>query len=79
MNEPQRVIRLPELVKYLSVSRSTIYSWTSPRSPQFDQSFPKKIRLGERSVGFILGDVQGWLKNKQDNDVNKSKGASHAL
>ncbi len=79
MNEPQRVIRLPELVKYLSVSRSTIYSWTSPRSPQFDQSFPKKIRLGERSVGFILGDVQSWLKNKQDSDLNKSKGTTHAL
>ncbi|MCS3769594.1 prophage regulatory protein [Aeromonas hydrophila] len=78
MNEPQRVIRLPELVKYLSVSRSTIYSWTSPRSPQFDQSFPKKIRLGERSVGFILGDVQNWLKNKQCSNLNKSKGTTHA-
>ncbi|MFM5845766.1 helix-turn-helix transcriptional regulator [Aeromonas veronii] len=76
MNEPQRVIRLPELVKYLSVSRSTIYSWTSPRSPQFDQSFPKKISLGSRSVGWILADVHAWLKNKQNNDLNNSKGVT---
>ncbi|HDX8593507.1 TPA: AlpA family phage regulatory protein [Aeromonas dhakensis] len=73
MNEPLRVIRLPELVKYLSVSRSTIYSWTSPRSPQFDQSFPKKIRLGSRSVGWRLSDIQHWLKNKQEIDFNNAQ------
>lgn len=73
MNEPQRVIRLPELVKYLSVSRSTIYSWTSPRSPQFDQSFPKKIRLGSRSVGWRLSDIQCWLKNKQEINFNNAQ------
>lgn len=73
MNEPQRVIRLPELVKYLSVSRSTIYSWTSPRSPQFDQSFPKKIRLGSRSVGWRFSDIQCWLKNKQEIDFNNAQ------
>lgn len=76
MNEQQRVIRLPELVKFLSVSRSTIYSWTSSRSPQFDQSFPKKIRLGSRSVGWILADVHIWLKSKQNNDINNSQGVT---
>lgn len=65
MNEQQRVVRLPELTQFLSVSRSTIYSWTSPRSPQFDQTFPKKIRLGSRSVGWMLADIQSWLENKQ--------------
>ena len=65
MSEQQRVVRLPELTQILSVSRSTIYSWTSPCSPQFDQTFPKKIRLGSRSVGWMFADVQCWLKNKQ--------------
>lgn len=76
MNEPQRVVRLPELTQLLSVSKSTIYSWTSPRSPQFDQSFPKKIYLGSRSVGWILADVHIWLKSKQNNDINNSQGVT---
>lgn len=72
MNEQQRVVRLPELAQYLAVSKSTIYSWTSPRSPQFDQSFPKKIRLGSRSVGWMLADVQFWLKSKQEINLNNA-------
>ncbi|HDX8593526.1 TPA: AlpA family phage regulatory protein, partial [Aeromonas dhakensis] len=39
-------------------------------------SFPKKISLGSRSVGWIFADVHAWLKNKQSNDLNNSKGVT---
>lgn len=70
MGENQ-VLRIDQLTKLLGISKSTVYLWSCPQSPQFDPTFPKRIRLGRRSVGWMLKDVNAWLENKRNqNSVN---------
>lgn len=63
------VIRLKELTRLTGLSRSTIYDKQNPKSPRFDPSFPKKINLGARAVGWFYLDVKVWLNSMRDKSV----------
>ncbi|MEA9428377.1 AlpA family phage regulatory protein [Aeromonas caviae] len=43
------------------MARSTLYDWSDPRSPRFDETFPKPIRLGGNSVGWINEEIEDWI------------------
>lgn len=62
-NTTNQIIRLKELTEMLGLSKSTIYDKQDPKSPRFDSSFPQKVHLGARSVGYILKDIEEWLKS----------------
>ncbi|HCE2446401.1 TPA: AlpA family transcriptional regulator [Vibrio parahaemolyticus] len=51
-----KIIRLPEVVEITGLSRSTIYLRMSKGD------FPQSISLGERAVGWLESDVEGWLE-----------------
>lgn len=53
------VIRTPELLYQLGVSRSTVWRWEKSCP-----DFPKRIRLGERSVGWLRSEVNDWLASR---------------
>lgn len=57
------IIRLKELVALTGLSRSTIYDKQNPKSPRFDPSFPKKIHLGARAVGWFQEEIEVWLNS----------------
>ena len=59
-----RVIRLPETKQVSGQSRSTIYNKLNPKSPQYDPTFPKPIKLGARSIGWIEAEVQAWIESR---------------
>ena len=50
-----RILRLREVCEYTGLGRSTIYAKVSAGG------FPPPIRLGSRSVGWRLTDIDGWL------------------
>lgn len=56
-----KILRLPEVVKKIGIKRSTIYDWLNPRSPRYDETFPKQRRLGRQSVGWLESDLDDWL------------------
>jgi len=63
-NEPKAVveiIRARKLIEMLGIGRSTLYDWQNKRSPRFDPTFPKRIRLGKASVGWLLEEVIAWI------------------
>jgi prophage regulatory protein len=60
-----KIIRLDELISMTGLARSTLYDIQNPKSPRFDPSFPKKIKLSLRAVGFFLEDVIAWLNNRK--------------
>lgn len=62
---PQKVVRQPELVHLTGLSRSTLADLQNPRSPRFDATFPAKIRLSARSVGYFLCEVLEWLEGRK--------------
>ena len=53
-----RILRLPDVLERIGVSRSTLYLWVSKGR------FPAPIQLGERSIGWIESDVTAWIERK---------------
>lgn len=59
------VLRMKQMTQKLSISRSSIYEKMNPKSPRFDATFPKPIRLGAASVGWLENQVDEWLVSRQ--------------
>jgi len=67
------VIRTPELLYQLGVSRSTVWRWEKSCP-----DFPKRIRLGERSVGWLRSEVNAWLASRDRvDDSHETNGGCH--
>ena len=54
--EERRIVRRDEVTRLTGLARATIYKQIK------DGLFPKPIRLGVRSVGWRLTDVDTWLQ-----------------
>ena len=53
-----RVLRLPELINTVGMSRSTIYALMGAGG------FPQRVRLSERTVGWLECDVLDWIDQR---------------
>lgn len=58
-NRP-RIIRKPELLNMVGASGPTIWRWEKAGT------FPKRIRLGGNSVGYLESEVLQWLQERID-------------
>lgn len=56
----QKVIRLEEVIKMTSLSRSTIYTLIQ------QGAFPKPIKIGKRAIGFIIDEIEKWLQSRMN-------------
>ena len=54
----QHILRLPTVKTVTGLSRSTIYLRMS------EGSFPEKISLGSRAVGWLETEIQDWLDER---------------
>jgi len=54
------ILKLPEVQKMCGISRSLIYSKLSDPA----ENFPRPIKLGARSIGFVESEIQTWLSKK---------------
>ncbi len=54
--EERRIIRRDEVSQLTGLARATIYKKVKERS------FPPPVRLGTRSVGWRLTDIDVWLQ-----------------
>lgn len=65
-NEPMLVIlRVPEVCARTGLSRSTVYDKQNPKSERYDSTFPKKIRLSQKTVGWSEHEIGLWLTSRQ--------------
>ena len=51
-----KILRRPEVQRRVGMGRSTLYGAIA------EGRFPKPIKIGERSVGWLECEVQGWLE-----------------
>lgn len=52
----QQVLRVPEVLAQIGLSRSTLYQRLA------EGSFPRPVRLGgRRAIGFLQADVDAWI------------------
>jgi prophage regulatory protein len=59
-----RILRRPELLSIIGVSRSTLYSWIS------NGLFPRPVRIGPNAVGWTTDDVSAWLRERRVSECN---------
>ena len=61
----QMILRLPKVKAITGLSRSTIYLRMS------EGTFPQKISLGSRAVGWLRSEVADWM----DQRILESRGS----
>lgn len=59
-----RVLRIQQVAEKLSIGKSTIYDWLNPKSPRYDETFPKPFKLGGKAIGWLSSEVDAWLLNR---------------
>ena len=59
-NKNLRILRRKEVEEKTGLARSTIYSWMKRE----EGAFPKPIRLGARSVGWLEEEIDAWLDER---------------
>lgn len=58
------ILRAKQFRELTGIPDSTRADWENPESPRFDPKFPKKIKLGKRSVGYFYHEVMEWLAKR---------------
>ena len=57
------ILRTTKLQIYVGLSRTTI--WRLEKSGQF----PKRVKLGQNSVGWLKGDIDTWLASRKGGEL----------
>jgi prophage regulatory protein len=53
-----QVLRLPHVRRITGLCRSSIYQMEA------EGRFPRRVKIGARSVGWIESEVQNWLRQR---------------
>jgi predicted DNA-binding transcriptional regulator AlpA len=61
-SKPTDLLRIKEVIKMTSLSRSSIYSL------QNKNKFPQPIQLGIRAVAWVRADILNWIKEKSNSN-----------
>jgi prophage regulatory protein len=57
-----QILRLPQVCKMTGLCRSSVYQMEA------EGQFPRRIKIGARSVGWIESEVQNWLRQRIESD-----------
>lgn len=55
-----RILRRPEVLEMVGASAPTIWRWEKAGT------FPRRIRLGGNSVGYLESEILQWLQERID-------------
>jgi len=58
IESPQRLLRLPEVIRQTGLARSTIYDAIRA------QNFPASVPLGGRNVAWVSTEVSQWVADR---------------
>jgi prophage regulatory protein len=58
---PPTILRRKQVEARTGLSRSTIYEKINRRSPRYDHTFPRPVRLGADAVGWIESEINAWI------------------
>lgn len=63
ISKPKKLLNLKSVCLKIDKSRASIYNWMNPKSPQFLPNFPRPIRIGKRSIGWLEDEIDNYLTN----------------
>lgn len=56
-----RIVRMKQLIERTQLSRATLYVLMAS-----DPTFPRKIKLTTRTVGWLDSEINGWIASRAD-------------
>lgn len=62
--KPLVLLKLKHVVLRTGLSRSSIYNKLDAKSPHYDPTFPRQIRLGAASVAWVESEVEEWVNSR---------------
>jgi len=65
-----KIVRLKQAISHTGLSRSSIYLYIKAGT------FPKPIKLGERSIGFIESELNEWIESRISDSRNETEVAA---
>jgi prophage regulatory protein len=69
-NDNERALRLRQVSQLTGLGRSMIYQM------QAEGRFPQRIKLGDRSVGWLESEVRAWLATRVETSRGNQRGAN---
>lgn len=64
LNDSLKVLKMKDLCEKIKSCRSAAYRRLDKNDSMYDATFPKPIKLGSRSIGFIESEVDVWLLSR---------------
>ncbi|ERS11510.1 hypothetical protein Q673_11110 [Marinobacter sp. EN3] len=61
-----RILKIHEVLEMTSLSRATHFAKLNVNSSSYDPDYPKPIKLGARSVGYVEQEVIDWLQARME-------------
>ena len=59
-----QLINIKQVVVFTGVSRSTIYEMMDEFSPYYDPTFPKKVTITTKRIGWSAWEINQWIEDK---------------
>lgn len=59
-----RILRMKQLIERTQLSRATLYVLMAN-----DPTFPRKINLSSRSIGFLESELESWIVSRAESRV----------
>ncbi|MBO7882019.1 helix-turn-helix transcriptional regulator [Burkholderia pseudomallei] len=59
LDKALRILRMKQLIERTNLSRATLYVLMAS-----DPTFPRKIKLTARSIGFLESEVDAWIASR---------------
>ncbi|MBQ0747108.1 MAG: AlpA family phage regulatory protein [Marinobacter sp.] len=63
---PLRILKIDEVLEMTSISRATHFAKLNAKSKSYDPDYPKPLKLGPRSVGYVEQEVIDWLQARME-------------
>jgi prophage regulatory protein len=63
---PLKILKVHEVLEMTSLSRATHFAKLNEKSKSYDPDYPKPLKLGARSVGYVEQEVINWLQAKME-------------
>ena len=59
-----QLINIHQVVGIVGVARSTIYAMMDEFSPYYDPTFPKKVKITQKRIGWSAWEINQWIETK---------------
>ncbi|MDH0563830.1 helix-turn-helix transcriptional regulator [Acinetobacter courvalinii] len=62
-----QLINIKQVIEFTGVCRSTIYEMMDENSPYYDSTFPKKVTISQKRIGWSAWEIHQWIESKLAN------------